>query len=322
MGESTPLIRRADVKDAALLAELGARTFSETFADDNKSEDMAAYLAAAFSPAKQTEELLDALSLYLIAEIDDEAVAYAQLNGGVAPECVTGNAPVELVRFYVIRQWHGRGVSAALMRACIDEARRAGYRTMWLGVWEHNGRAQAFYRKWSFQKVGEHIFQLGSDPQNDVLMAMKIEGDAHADSNAEQKETVVTKHASGTFEVKLNPQEDKVGEPTVGRMTIDKQFRGDLEAVSRGQMLATRTDVEGSAGYVAIERVTGTLHGRKGTFALQHSGTLTRGVSQLSVTVIPDSGTGQLVGLAGKMMINIADGKHSYEFEYTLDQPH
>lgn len=129
----------------------------------------------------------------------------------------------------------------------------------------------------------------------------------------------MTKHASGTFEVKLNPQtDDKVSNPTVGRMSIDKQFHGDLEAVSKGQMLAATTDTKGSAGYVAIERVNGKLHGHSGTFALQHSGTMTRGVPQLSVTVIPDSGTGQLVGLTGKMTINIADGKHSYEFEYTL----
>jgi hypothetical protein len=135
----------------------------------------------------------------------------------------------------------------------------------------------------------------------------------------QQKETVVTNHASGTFEVKLNPQvDDKVGEPTVGRMSIDKQFHGDLEATSKGQMLAASTDVKGSAGYVAIERVNGKLHGHSGTFALQHSGTMTRGAAQLSVTVVPDSGTGQLVGLAGKMTINIADGKHSYDFEYTL----
>lgn len=131
----------------------------------------------------------------------------------------------------------------------------------------------------------------------------------------------MTKHASGTFEVKLSPQEDKVGDPTVGRMSIDKQFRGDIEAVSRGQMLATRTETEGSAGYVAIERVTGTLHGRSGSFSLQHSGTMTRGAQQLSITVIPDSATGQLAGLSGKMTINIADGKHSYEFDYTLAQP-
>jgi hypothetical protein len=131
----------------------------------------------------------------------------------------------------------------------------------------------------------------------------------------------MTAHASGTFEVKLNPQvDDKVGDPTVGRMSIDKQFHGDLASTSKGQMLATRTAVEGSAGYVAIERVNGTLNGRTGTFALQHSGTMTRGVPQLSVTVVPDSGTGQLVGLAGKMTINIANGKHSYEFEYTLAQ--
>lgn len=129
----------------------------------------------------------------------------------------------------------------------------------------------------------------------------------------------MTTHASGTFEVKLNPQvDDKVGDPTVGRMSIGKQFHGDLEATSKGQMLVTRTAVENSAGYVAMERVNGTLNGRTGTFALQHSGTMTRGVPQLSVTVVPDSGTGQLAGLAGKMTINIADGKHSYDFEYTL----
>jgi hypothetical protein len=130
----------------------------------------------------------------------------------------------------------------------------------------------------------------------------------------------VTNHASGTFEVKVNPQtpDDKVEDPTVGRMSIDKQFQGDLEATSKGQMLATGTDVTGSAGYVAMERVIGTLHGQSGTFALQHSGTMTRGVPQLTITVVPDSGTGQLVGLAGKMTINIVDGKHLYDFEYTL----
>ena len=137
-----------------------------------------------------------------------------------------------------------------------------------------------------------------------------------------QKEAVVTKHASGTFEVKLNPQvDDKVGDPTVGRMSSDKQFHGDLEGTSKGQMLAVRTDIKDSAGYVAMERVIGTLHGRSGTFALQHSGTMTRGAQQLTITVVPDSGTGQLVGLAGKMTINIVDGKHSYDFVYTLAKP-
>lgn len=126
-------------------------------------------------------------------------------------------------------------------------------------------------------------------------------------------------NASGTFEVKLKPQtDDGIGDPTVGRMSIDKQYRGDLEASGKGQMLATMSDVKGSAGYVAMERVNGTLAGRAGTFALQHSGTMNRGEAQLSVTVVPDSGTGDLVGLSGKLAINIVDGKHFYEFEYSL----
>ena len=129
----------------------------------------------------------------------------------------------------------------------------------------------------------------------------------------------MSNHASGTFEVKLNPQvDDKVGDPTVGRMSIDKEFHGDLKATSKGQMLAVMTKVEGSAGYVAMERVNGTLDGKSGSFALQHSGTMNRGAQELNITVVPDSGTGQLVGLAGKMTINIVDGKHLYEFDYTF----
>src|ERR1051325_712835 len=130
----------------------------------------------------------------------------------------------------------------------------------------------------------------------------------------------MTTHASGTFEVKLNPQaqDDSSEDATPSRMSIDKQFHGDLEATSKGQMLAAGTTVEGSAGYVAIERVRGALHGRSGTFVLQHSGTMTRGEPRLTITVVPDSGTEELVGLAGKMAIEIADGKHSYDFEYTL----
>jgi hypothetical protein len=132
----------------------------------------------------------------------------------------------------------------------------------------------------------------------------------------------MTTQANGTFEVKMDPQvDDKVGDPTVGRMALDKEFHGDLEATSKGQMLATMTEVPGSAGYVALERVTGTLAGRSGTFALQHSGTMSRGAAQLSVSVVPDSGTGQLVGLAGTMTISIVDGKHFYGFEYTIEQP-
>ena len=126
--------------------------------------------------------------------------------------------------------------------------------------------------------------------------------------------------ATGPFEVKLAPQPFD-GAPEggrLGRFTIEKQFAGDLDGRSKGQMLSAGTDVTGSAGYVAIEHVTGTLHGRSGTFALQHSGTMTRGTPSLSVTVVPDSGTGQLTGLAGTMAIIITEGKHAYEFDYTL----
>jgi hypothetical protein len=128
-------------------------------------------------------------------------------------------------------------------------------------------------------------------------------------------------HATGTFDVKLSPLTAYAqGEDAnLARMSIDKQFHVDLEATSKGEMLSAATAVKGSAGYVAIERVSGTLHGKRGTFVLQHTGTMTRGNPQLSVTVVPDSGTGELVGLAGQMTIKITDGKHFYEFEYTLD---
>ena len=131
----------------------------------------------------------------------------------------------------------------------------------------------------------------------------------------------MTKRASGPFDVKLTPMAPEAGavEAAPGRMGLDKRYHGDLEATSQGQMLAVRTPVEGSAGYVAMERVSGTLHGRSGTFALQHSGTMTRGAPQLSVTVVPDSGTGELTGLSGSMNILIeAGGKHTYDFQYTL----
>lgn len=127
-------------------------------------------------------------------------------------------------------------------------------------------------------------------------------------------------HASGTFEVKLTPQppEDKADGSTLARMSIDKQFHGDLEGNSKEQMLTAGSDVKGSAGYVAIERITGTLRGRSGSFVLQHRGTLNRSVPQQAITVVPDSGSGPLVGLSGTMTVFNADGKHSYDFAYTL----
>jgi Protein of unknown function (DUF3224) len=131
---------------------------------------------------------------------------------------------------------------------------------------------------------------------------------------------LVTLHASGPFDVKMTPEATDTadaGSP-LGRFALDKRFHGDLEATSRGTMLTAGDPATGSAGYVAVERVSGTLHGRRGTFALQHSGTMTRGVSQLTIAVVPDSGTGELEGLAGTMAIVVEGGKHSYDLAYTL----
>jgi hypothetical protein len=138
--------------------------------------------------------------------------------------------------------------------------------------------------------------------------------------SATHEEVVVTLRARGTFEVKLTPEapDGTPADSALGRLTMVKQFHGDLEGSSRGQMLTAMTPTEGSAGYVAIERVTGKLNGRAGTFVLQHSGTMSQGKQQLTIAVVPDSGTGELLGLAGQMVITIANGKHSYEFEYTL----
>ena len=122
--------------------------------------------------------------------------------------------------------------------------------------------------------------------------------------------------ASGTFDVSMTPASG--ADAVVARMTLTKTFHGDLKATSSGEMLAVRTPTAGSAGYVAIEHVVGTLAGHHGSFALQHSGTMTRGVPVLSVTVVPDSGTGELQGLVGAMTIDIVDGQHRYGFTYTL----
>lgn len=164
------VIRHASLADSGLLAELGARTFAETFASDNTPADMAAYLASSFSEGRQAAELAEPESLFLIAEIGEIAAGYAKLGVGRTPDSVTGDQPIELVRLYVAREWLGRGIGAALMQTCINEASHKGYHTIWLGVWERNQRARAFYRQWDFHEVGKHVFQLGNDAQTDILM--------------------------------------------------------------------------------------------------------------------------------------------------------
>ena len=134
------------------------------------------------------------------------------------------------------------------------------------------------------------------------------------------KGSIVKHTISGPFEVRLTPQTDVgLGDVAIGRMWIEKQFHGDLEATSKGQMLGVRPAVKDSAGYVAMERVVGMLAGRAGGFVLQHSSTMSKGQLQQSVTVVPDSGTEGLVGLAGTMTIEMTDGKHLYHFEYWFE---
>jgi len=140
--------------------------------------------------------------------------------------------------------------------------------------------------------------------------------------SATDKEGRVTHHAAGPFDVKLTPDPfaDKAVDSTLGRMLIEKQFHGDLDGTSKGEMLTVATSVKGSGVYVAVERVTGTLQGRKGSFALHHTGIMTRGTPELKITVVPDSGTEELEGIRGSMMIKIEGGKHSYELEYSLPE--
>jgi ribosomal protein S18 acetylase RimI-like enzyme len=170
----TSRIRYGTSKDAELLSELGARTFCETFAEQNTKEDMAAYLAEAFSVNKQAAELADANVTFLIAEAGDKPRGYAKLLSGPAPNCVTADTPVEISRIYVAKESIGKGIGAQLMFRCMEAANERGFRTIWLGVWERNERAQNFYRNWGFKVVGNQSFLLGSDLQNDYVMERSL----------------------------------------------------------------------------------------------------------------------------------------------------
>ncbi len=167
-------IRTGAPHDAPMLRELGTRIFVDTFGEANTQENMEAYLASAFSLPQVQREVNDASSTVLICEIAGVPIGYARLRSGPAPAEVIGKRPLELVRLYVDRAYHGRGVAAAMMQRCIDAAREGGHDVLWLGVWEHNPRAQAFYRKWEFKMVGTQMFHLGDDEQTDWVMSRVI----------------------------------------------------------------------------------------------------------------------------------------------------
>jgi ribosomal protein S18 acetylase RimI-like enzyme len=172
---NTPVVttRAATAADAALIAEVGARTFRDAFGEANTESDMTMYLAGAFGPEIQAREI--ASSTFLLGEVDGIAVGYARLRQGPTPSCVDAERPIEIVRFYADVSWHGRGVGPTLMEACLAEAGRLGCDVIWLDVWEENPRAIAFYRKWGFIKVGEQEFVLGDDIQHDALMSRPVE---------------------------------------------------------------------------------------------------------------------------------------------------
>jgi GNAT superfamily N-acetyltransferase len=174
--EGTPVrmtVRRATVADAAMLTSFGRRVYHTTFAPDNNPDDLAAYLDSAYTEDRQRAEIVDPDMDTLLLDRDDVLAAFAQLRPG-AGDGVDGPHPVELWRFYVEPTWHGRGVAAELMAAVEDTARGRGAQTLWLGVWERNTRAQAFYRKHGFTVAGSHIFWMGSDPQRDLIMVKAL----------------------------------------------------------------------------------------------------------------------------------------------------
>lgn len=167
-------IRVGVATDAAALAELASRTFRETFAADNRPADMAIHVSSAYGVAQQHRELIDPAITTLLAEERGELAGYAQLRAGTAPSCVSGEAPIELWRFYVAQVWHGRGVAQSLMRRVEERARQRGACTLWLGVWERNERAKAYYHKTGFVDVGSHVFTVGTDEQIDRILVRPL----------------------------------------------------------------------------------------------------------------------------------------------------
>lgn len=169
------MIRDATPADAERLSAFGRRVFAATFAADNDPADLHAYLETAYTPAAQTAEIGDPAVTTLLAGEGDDWYGFAQVRATDVPECVDDPTSLEVWRLYVDPEWHGRGVAAALMEAAYAEIRRRGGRSAWLGVWERNARAQAFYRKQGFEPVGSHTFVLGSDEQTDQIWMRRLQ---------------------------------------------------------------------------------------------------------------------------------------------------
>jgi GNAT superfamily N-acetyltransferase len=167
-------IRRATAADAQLIATLGTDTFVASFGAQNTPENLAKHLAKAFGEDTLRRELASSSFTYLIAEMDGRTAGYACVHEGSPPPCVTGEAPIEVLRFYVVQDFHGSGIAQALMDTCAEDARSRGGRTLWLGVWDQNPRAIRFYKKWGFEDVGGQTFMLGDDPQQDRVLSRPL----------------------------------------------------------------------------------------------------------------------------------------------------
>lgn len=167
-------MRPATIADAETLAELSATSFHQAFDGSSKQENVDDYVNAAFNPAQLAQELRDPHATFGVAELHGQAIGYYKLVAGEVPDCVPDQNAIELARLYVRQEFIAQKIGAALMQRALDEARAQGFMTIFLGVWEHNHRAQAFYKKWDFARVGEHIFQMGDDAQTDWWMARTL----------------------------------------------------------------------------------------------------------------------------------------------------
>jgi diamine N-acetyltransferase len=169
-------IRRATTDDAEVLAQIGRQSFYEAFAEHPKNhpDDMKIYMDESFSIENLKKELSDADAIFFVAELENEIIGYAKLQQNSREDCVSGENPLELNRLYALDRHIGKGIGKALMLECLEFAETNQHDVFWLGVWEFNFRAQKFYEKFGFEKCGEHVFQLGSDPQIDWIMRRQV----------------------------------------------------------------------------------------------------------------------------------------------------
>lgn len=168
------IIRKAEQSDAKPLAQLAETTFRDTFAAQNTVEDMEAHCRSSYSEQLQSREIADSESLTIVVEQDNQLIAFAKLNWKTSPSCVLGQSVGEIQRLYIDKSWHGKGIAQDVMAECFDILKARGNDVVWLGVWEHNPRAIAFYNKFDFEKVGEHVFPLGNDPQRDIILVRTL----------------------------------------------------------------------------------------------------------------------------------------------------